>query len=87
MTVWSSAWRSSTSSGRATPNAEEGTAGTDSNGVSLSEYVYSDADLDDFQNITRTVNYELNELHTQIDKQQGAIEELSVAVLLNSQPQ
>ncbi len=62
----------------------EGTAGTDSNGVTLSEYVYEDADLSDFQTISRTVNYELNELQTQIVKQQGAIEKLSVAVLLNS---
>ena len=42
----------------------EGTAGTDSNGVTLSEYVYEDADLSDFQTISRTVNYELNELQT-----------------------
>ena len=62
----------------------EGTAGTDSNGVALSEYVFEDAAIDDFQKISRTVNYELNELQTQIVKQQGSIEKLSVAVLLNS---
>jgi flagellar M-ring protein FliF len=62
----------------------EGTAGTDSNGVALSEYVYRDADMEDFQKISRTVNYELNELQTQIVRQQGSIEKLSVAVLLNS---
>ena len=62
----------------------EGTAGTDSNGITLSEYVYQDADIEDFETISRAVNYELNELQTQIVKQQGSIEELSVAVLLNS---
>ena len=62
----------------------EGTAGTDSNGVALTEYVYEDAELDDFQTISRTVNYELNELHTEIVKQQGNIDEITVAVLLNS---
>ncbi len=64
--------------------AAEGTAGTDSNGVALSEYVFQDADINDFQKISRTVNYELNELQTQIVKQQGSIDKLSVAVLLNS---
>jgi flagellar M-ring protein FliF len=63
---------------------EEGTPGTDTNGVALSEYVYEDAELSDFQTISRAVNYELNELHTQIEKQQGTVEKLSVAVLLNS---
>ena len=62
----------------------EGTAGTDSNGVTLSEYVYEDANLEDFQSISRTVNYELNELHTEIVKQQGNIDKITVAVLLNS---
>ncbi len=63
---------------------EEGAPGTDANGVALSEYVYEDAELSDFQTISRAVNYELNELHTQIEKQQGTVEKLSVAVLLNS---
>ncbi|NMA25013.1 MAG: flagellar M-ring protein FliF, partial [Clostridiales bacterium] len=62
----------------------EGTAGTDSNGVALPEYMYRDADMEDFQKISRTVNYELNELQTQIVRQQGSIEKISVAVLLNS---
>jgi flagellar biosynthesis/type III secretory pathway M-ring protein FliF/YscJ len=30
----------------------EGTAGTDSNGVALSEYVFRDADMEDFQKIS-----------------------------------
>ncbi len=52
--------------------------------MALSEYVFQDADINDFQKISRTVNYELNELQTQIVKQQGSIDKLSVAVLLNS---
>ncbi len=69
---------------RSDGDGAEGTAGTDSNGLTLSEYVYEGADLNDFQTISRTVNYELNELQTQIVKQQGTIDKLSVAVLLNS---
>ena len=65
-------------------NNAAGAAGTDSNGVTIPEYVYQTANVDDFQTISRTVNYELNELQTQIVKQQGTIEKLSVAVLLNS---
>jgi flagellar M-ring protein FliF len=62
----------------------EGVAGTDSNGVGVPEYVIDDSNIDEFETISRTVNYELNELQTQIVKQQGTIEKLSVAVLLNS---
>jgi flagellar M-ring protein FliF len=62
----------------------EGTAGTDSNGIGISEYVYEDANIEDFRTISRTINYELNETQTQIEKQQGNIEKISVAVLLNS---
>jgi hypothetical protein len=68
------------SAGRRTEKAPR----DDTNGVALSEYVYEDAELSDFQTISRAVNYELNELHTQIEKQQGTVEKLSVAVLLNS---
>ncbi len=62
----------------------EGTPGTDANGVTVPEYVYENADISDFQSISRTVNYELNELQRQIVKGQGSINKLSVAVLLNS---
>lgn len=65
-------------------NDAEGAAGTDSNGATMPEYVYENANIEDFQTISRIVNYELNELQTQIVKQQGTIEKLSVAILLNS---
>ena len=61
-----------------------GTPGTDSNGVGTSEYLYSDAQADNFSKISRTVNYELNQTQTEIDKAQGKIQDLSVAVLINS---
>ena len=61
-----------------------GTPGTDSNGVGVSQYLYPNADASDFSNISRSVNYELNQTQTQIEKAQGRIEDLSVAVLLNS---
>lgn len=61
-----------------------GTAGTDSNGVGVPEYMYESADAGDFSTISRTVNYELNQTQTEIEKQQGKIDDLSVAVLINS---
>ncbi len=49
--------------------AAEGTGGTDSNGVAAPEYLYTEEALRDYSTISRTVNYELNETRTQIEKQ------------------
>jgi flagellar M-ring protein FliF len=61
-----------------------GAAGTDSNGVSASQYVSDSAgDKTSASNI-KTYNYELNKIQTQIEKAQGTVQDLSVAVLVNS---
>ena len=63
-----------------------GTPGTDTNGSGNPAYVAEDPDAaGDGTNMSydRTYNYELNEVQTQIEKAQGAIENLSVAVLVN----
>ncbi|NLF34882.1 MAG: hypothetical protein GX585_02835 [Clostridiales bacterium] len=61
-----------------------GQPGTDSNGVSAPEYV-SGAEADSGGSYSRTYNYELNRIQTQIEKAQGTVRELSVAVLVNSE--
>lgn len=63
-----------------------GTAGTDSNGLNTPEYNYTEGETasGDYDKISRTVNYELNQTRTQIEKAKGHIENLSVAVLINS---
>ena len=67
-------------SSKSTPAA--GQVGTDSNGVSAPEYV-SGSEGAKTSSTQSAFNYELNEIRTNIEKAQGAIESLSVAVLLN----
>ena len=61
-----------------------GAAGTDSNGVSGTEYMASNGSGNSSNSSTKTYNYELNELQKQIEKAQGKVADLSVSVLLNS---
>ncbi|HHU22274.1 MAG TPA: flagellar M-ring protein FliF [Clostridiales bacterium] len=63
-----------------------GAVGTDSNGVSDTEYVYRDEEGNNrfSESSSRIYNYELNQIQTQIEKAQGAVEDLSVAVLVNN---
>ncbi len=60
--------------------------GTDSNGVSATEYVYDEENggAARSESISEIYNYELDEVRTQIEKAKGAVTDLSVAVLLNS---
>jgi len=64
-----------------------GAVGTDSNGVSDTEYVYTDEEGNNefSHSSSKTYNYELNQIQKQIEKAQGTIEDLSVAVLVNNQ--
>lgn len=64
--------------------AASGEAGTDSNGVSASEYVSGSQGTQGSESYTKTYNYELNQIQTQIENAQGAVQDLSVAVLINS---
>jgi flagellar M-ring protein FliF len=70
-----------------TSTGASGDPGTDTNGSGNPAYVAEDpatpaegADT----SYTRTYNYELNQVQTQIEKAQGAIQNLTVAVLVNS---
>ena len=66
---------------------EGGRVGTDSNGLSGTEYVY-DEDGDGrvtSDSLSEIYNYELNEVQTQIKKAQGSVTGLSVAVVINSE--
>jgi flagellar M-ring protein FliF len=68
-----------------TNDADGEVAGIDANG-SASEYLESLDESDNavYYNISREVNYEVNQTTTQIEKAQGQIEDLSVSVILNS---
>lgn len=62
-----------------------GAAGTSSNGVSATGYVNQNNSSGNSANSSsKTYNYELNELRKQIEKAQGAVTDLSVSVLINS---
>lgn len=63
----------------------KGSAGTDSNGVSGTEYLTTDGGgKDSAEDSSKVYNYELNKLQTQIEKAQGSITNLSVSIVLNS---
>lgn len=64
-----------------------GRVGTDSNGLSGTQYVYDEDGngIATSDSLSEIYNYELNEVQTQIKKAQGAITDLSVAVVINSE--
>lgn len=67
-----------------TSGAAQGQAGTDSNGVGAPEYVDEQTNINESESYNKTYNFELNEIQTQIEKAQGTVQDLSVAVLVNS---
>lgn len=68
-----------------TNDTQGGIPGIDANG-NASQYLGTIAGNGDavYYNLSREVNYEINETKTQIEKAQGQIESLSVSVILNS---
>ncbi|UOO37332.1 flagellar M-ring protein FliF [Oscillospiraceae bacterium CM] len=71
-------------SGTGTTGAS-GSAGTDTNGTGTPAYVADTTGTGSSStNSSKTYNYELNEIQTQIEKAQGSVQNLSVAVLVNS---
>lgn len=64
--------------------ANNGQAGTDPNGVGTPAYVAGSTGGSSQNSSSKTYNYELNQIQTQIEKAQGAVKDLSVAVLVNS---
>ena len=66
--------------------AAEGIPGTDTNAVGTVEYPYGTlADGDEYRRAVIEKNYEINETRKIIEYEQGVIEELSIAVLLDNE--
>lgn len=66
-------------------NADGGGApGTDSNMDDIISYAQVDEQTSEYDSISRTINYELNQIKEEIVKAQGQVQSLSVAVMLNS---
>jgi len=59
-----------------------GVPGTDSN-TEISEYVETDSSKAQYSEASNVVNYEINEIKKQIVKEQGNIEALTIAVIIN----
>ncbi len=61
-----------------------GVPGTDSNNEGITSYAEVDTGASKYDTVSRTVNYELNQIKEEIVKAQGQVKSLSVAVLINS---
>jgi len=61
-----------------------GVPGTDSNMDDIVSYAELETDQSRYDSVSRTVNYELNQIKEEIVKAQGQVKSLSVAVLINS---
>ncbi|NLL39497.1 MAG: flagellar M-ring protein FliF [Clostridiales bacterium] len=63
-----------------------GIPGTDTNGLGTVEYPYTEPEDGELYNkVLREANYEINETRTQIEKAKGTIDDLSIAILIDSQ--
>lgn len=63
-----------------------GIPGTDTNGLGTVEYPYAELDDDElYSKVVREANYEINETRTQIEKAKGTINDLSIAILIDSE--
>lgn len=62
-----------------------GVVGTDSNGIGTPEYPYGSDEGYDYRYIAKTVNYEVDQIITEIQKAKGTIKSLSIAVLIDSE--
>ena len=61
-----------------------GPVGTDENGLGVPEYPYGSDDGYNYRHIARDINYEINEIVTQITKAKATIKDLSISVLVDS---
>lgn len=61
----------------------EGVPGTDSNGETT-DYPTGNDSGSDIESASRTINYELNEVVTVLTKAKGAVEDISISILLNT---
>lgn len=63
-----------------------GIPGTDTNGLGTVEYPYTELEDGELYNkVLREANYEINETRTQIEKAKGTIDDLSIAILIDSE--
>ncbi len=61
-----------------------GEPGTDSNNEDIVQYVEPSESESKFEEASRTINYEINELRKKIVKSQGQVKDVTVAVYINS---
>lgn len=65
--------------------AEEGEPGMDTNGGGATTYQETDetAEDGDYSNVTKEINYEVNQINEQLEKAQGTIQDLSATVIID----
>ncbi|KAB3535886.1 flagellar M-ring protein FliF [Alkaliphilus pronyensis] len=61
-----------------------GIPGTDSNTEDITQYVENDSNVSRYNEASRTINYEINELRQKIVKAQGQVQDITIAVYINS---
>ncbi|WP_099187227.1 flagellar basal-body MS-ring/collar protein FliF [Tepidibacter mesophilus] len=62
-----------------------GVPGTDSNTEEITTYKQEESEDSEYNNFDKTVNYELNEIVRKVEKAKGQIQDITVAVVLNSE--
>lgn len=62
-----------------------GVPGTDSNTEEITKYQQEESEKSAYNNFDKTVNYELNEIVRKVEKAKGQIQDITVAVVLNSE--
>jgi flagellar M-ring protein FliF len=63
-----------------------GAPGTDTNGLGVVEYPYGVLGPDQYYSqVLRELNYEINETRSEVERAQGAIRDLSIAVIIDSE--
>jgi len=68
------------------PGDATGVPGTDTNGLGVVEYPYNELGPDQYYSkVLRELNYEINESRSEIEKAQGTIRDLSIAVIIDSE--
>lgn len=69
---------------RVANNGSSGAPGTDTNTEDTPQYVEGEQDNSMYYEANRTINYEINEIRKKIVKAQGQVQDITVAVYLNS---
>jgi len=64
--------------------ALEGIPGTDANTGDPAQYAELDTNTSNYTEASKTINYEINEVHRKVVKAQGQIQDITVAVFVNT---